>query len=135
MVSAAENNNVKQSKKHSDKSYQSLEQYILQLFGYKKLPVNISKQIEKFTTTYEYTYYGIEKALEYFYVLQEHPAQKNLYSIGIVPYIYDEAGDYYQKVEAASQADEGKTIDQTVVSLRIKPPDRKIPHKINIEDL
>ena len=134
MVRVAEEKNTNQSNKYSNKAYQSLEKFILNLFKLEKLPPTITKQIDKFASD-GYTFYGIEKALEYFYVLKEHPAQENVYSIGIVPYVYDEAKDYYQKIEAAAKADSDKTVDQTVVAIRIKPPDRTIPHRVNIEDL
>lgn len=43
-----------------------------------------------------YTYLGILRALEYFYVVKKNGIAKSKNNIGIVPYVYNDAQDYYQ---------------------------------------
>ena len=43
-----------------------------------------------------YTYLGIVRALEYFYIIKKNSIAKSKNNIGIIPYIYTEAQTYYQ---------------------------------------
>ena len=45
-----------------------------------------------------YTYKGMENALKYFYEVQNHPIDKANESIGIIPYIYEEAQNYFNRI-------------------------------------
>ena len=45
-----------------------------------------------------YTYKGIKQALVYFYEVQKKPIDKANQGIGIVPYVYDSAQEYYNSI-------------------------------------
>ena len=49
-----------------------------------------------------YTYYGMKRALEYFYVIKGNDIAKAQNSIGIIPYVYEEAEAWYHKTEMES---------------------------------
>ena len=49
-----------------------------------------------------YTYYGMKRALEYFYVIKGNDISKANNSIGIIPYVYEEAEAWYHKTEMES---------------------------------
>lgn len=55
----------------------------------------LRKQINTFIKEYHYTYSGIEKALTYYYDIQGHEFDKTNYSLGMVPYVYQKAYNYY----------------------------------------
>lgn len=69
--------------------------YLCDLFGTTYVIPAIRKQIAYYIKEYHYSYSGIQKALEYYYHIQGHPFDKNNMSIGIVPYIYQNAYNYY----------------------------------------
>ena len=45
----------------------------------------------------EYTYKGIQQALYYFFEVEHNSVSKANESIGIVPYVYERAQDYFRK--------------------------------------
>lgn len=51
--------------------------------------------LKKWTDSGKYTWLGIARSLEWFYVLQKNSTDKANNSVGIVPYIYEKAQDYY----------------------------------------
>ena len=95
-------------KRYKDKNYHikcynivvegdNLVEYICKIFRLKKAgPRNyamIKKYLEK-----GYTYTGMLNSLKYFYEIQKHPIEKANESIGIIPYIYEEAQNYYDRI-------------------------------------
>lgn len=81
----------------------NLQDYICQLFAYKKPGPRVQTQIKTFTQEYGYTYSGIQKALVYFFEVKKNTIQKSNGGIGIVPYIYDEAQEYYRKLDKTAE--------------------------------
>jgi hypothetical protein len=87
----------------------------------------IQKQIKQYVEEYHYTYSGIHKALVYFYEVKGNSIEKANNGIGIVPYIYKDAYNYYYSIWEANQKNKDKTaadlqIQQQVV--HIKSPER-----------
>lgn len=82
------------AKNEEDK--QKLEEYIKNLFGYKVLPEGVNKQIRQFVVEYNYSYSGILKSLIYFYEIKHGDKEKAYGRIGIVPFVYSDALNYYR---------------------------------------
>ena len=57
-----------------------------------------------FRKQYGYTYSGIQKTLYWFYELNGNSIEKANGHLGIVPYIYEEASNYFYKIFVAAAA-------------------------------
>lgn len=95
-----------------------LEDYIKELFGYKVLPDTVNKQIRQYTTEKNYTYSGILKALKYFYEVRNGSKEKAFGRIGIVPYVYEDAHNYYLAIWQAKQKNAEVKIEEYVLPVR-----------------
>ena len=80
-------------------SKEELTDYICRLFSLKAPGPRIYTQIKTFLDKYpHYTYKGIKQALVYFYEVQKKPIDKANQGIGIVPYVYDSAQEYFNNI-------------------------------------
>ena len=78
---------------------------------------------------YEYTHSGILKALIYFFEIKGNSIDKANGGIGIVPYIYKDAYNYYYAQWQAQQKNIHKPIQQYIPQVKeivIPPPQRQI---------
>ena len=91
-----------------------LDQYIMNLFHTEYVDPRIQKQIKNYIENYNYTYSGILKSLVYFYDVQKNPVEKSNDGIGIVPWIYKKAFDYYYAIWLAQQKNESKKIEDYI---------------------
>ena len=82
-----------------------LNRYIMELYDMDYVYPRIQKQIQKYKKDYGYSYSGIRKALTYYYDIKKNNLDKEKFgdSIGIVPYIYDQAFRYYYSIWEAQQ--------------------------------
>lgn len=92
----------------------ALEQYLMKLFEMEYVAPRIQTQIKKFMKENNFTYSGIKKALIYFHEVRGNPVDKKAPSIGIVPWIYDEAKSYYYDLWMAQQINKDVEIEQYV---------------------
>lgn len=88
-----------------------LEEYIKQLLKINTLDAKIQKQLKKYIEEYKYTYSGIHKALKYFYEIKGNNIEKANGGIGIVPYTYSQAFNYYLSIWQAQQRNVDKDLD------------------------
>lgn len=117
----------KKTKEQKDK--EALEQYIMKLFNTTYIDAKIRKQINQYITDYEFTYSGIHKALIYSFEVKGNSVEKANGGIGIVPYVYRQAYEYYFALWQAQQKNEGKVIEEYVPVVKeivIPRPQRKI---------
>lgn len=120
--------NYEASKTQEQKDRENLEQYILKLFNIEYLTPRIQKQIGQYVNEYNYTYSGIHKALVYFFEIKHNSIEKANGAIGIVPYIYDQAYEYYYSLWQAQEKNKNKNIQEYIsntIEIRISPPKRK----------
>lgn len=82
---------------------EQLEQTIKEVFHIEKLTPKINMQIKKYMKEYGYSYEGIEYCVRYFFIIKENSIDKAQGGIGIVPYIYEEAKQYYLSQQAIEQ--------------------------------
>jgi hypothetical protein len=84
--------------------YKELEDYIKKLFNKNVVPARVKKQIKDYKEEYGYTSSGILKTLYWWYELKNNSTEKANEGIGIVPFIYDDAKDYYYRLYLAQIA-------------------------------
>lgn len=85
------------------KAKEDFYQYIKQLYGPEYNFIAISKQAEKYINQYQFTYSGMLKSLKWFYEIDGGDINASNDSIGIIPYIYEEAKKYYYKLYLAQE--------------------------------
>ena len=86
-------------------------------------------EIKEFTTEHNYTYSGILKSLVYFYEVKGNSKDKANGGIGIVPFIYQDAYNYYYDLFVAQSRNQGKDVSEITSKVReisIRPPQRPI---------
>lgn len=104
-------------------SYNNLIKYIQKLFDMKGLNPRITKQIKDFREQYGYTYDGILGTLTYWYEVRNAPIDKANEGIGIVPYIYSQAREYYEKINKANSLNAAtQDYKARVIEVVIQPP-------------
>lgn len=123
----AEAENNKQKQEVDDKI--KLNEYIMNLFNFEYVTPRIQKQIQKYIEEYHYTYSGIHKALVYWFDVKHNSVEAAKESIGIVPYIYQDAYNYYYAVWLAQEANKDKKVADFIPQVKvieISPPERKV---------
>lgn len=85
-----------------------MEEYIKNLLNISALTPKVNKQILSYKNDYNYSYSGIHKSLTYFYEVKGNDTSKANGGIGIVPYVYKQAHDYYYALWEAKQKNETK---------------------------
>lgn len=115
-----------------ERERKELEEYIIKLFELEHMDGRITLQIQKYMQDHpEYTYSGIKKTLEYFYEVKGNStkvAKANGNTIGIVPWEYTKAKQYYYNQWLLSQKNSDKDIQEYVPKIReitIQPPKRE----------
>lgn len=120
---AAEN-----EKTQAEKDKEDLENYIMELLGEEYISPRVRKQMNSYVDEYNFTYSGMKKALVYFYEVKGNDKSKAKGGIGIIPYVYRDAYNYYYTLWLANQKNEHKVITDykpTVREVRIPPPQLK----------
>ena len=106
---------------------EKLDDYIMKLFNYDYVPPRAKKQINQFIQEYNYTYSGIHKALIYFYEIKGGDRDNAHDGIGIVPFVYQDAYNYYYAIWLAQQRNSDKELTHyipKVEEIKITSPTR-----------
>ena len=102
--------------------------YVAQLFKFKNErkpgPV-IMSQLKNFMEKYQYTYNGIYHTLVYCYDVKKMSIVKAKEGIGIVPYLYEEAQEYFKNFYKKQQV----IVDSIKEQLEIEPTQMVIKKK------
>ena len=106
----------------ADPDLQKLKEYIEKIYGNKANWALINKQIKKFKEESNYSYSGMLKSLVYFYEIKKQPIDKSQGGIGIVPFVYQDAYNYYYNLFMAQQANQDKSLFTQIKEIIIKPP-------------
>lgn len=118
---SAEEAKIEQDKK-------ALKEYIDNLLGENKSSVKINRQIKEYVDDLGYSYSGILRTLKYFYEVKQNPIDKANGGIGIVPFVYPQARNYYYEQWLLQQKNKEKDVSQYVPKVKeitIKPPARQ----------
>lgn len=108
-----------------DKDLVALIEYAKNLLGNDYNAARVKKQIKDFKEEYGYSYSGMLKSLVYFYEVKGNSKEKANGGIGIVPFVYNDAYNYYLGLFQAAQANKNKDLNKHVAHIKeivIKPP-------------
>lgn len=106
----------------ADSDLEDLLKYIDELFKGTQNHARINQSIKKFHDELGYSYTGIKKSLTYFFEVKGNPLDKANKGIAIVPYIYEEAYNYYYNLYIAQQATQNKILFSQIKEYVIRPP-------------
>lgn len=95
-------NKHEQNMTQEEKEEQELYEYVKQLYGKDYNYILVKRQIEKFSKQ-GYSYKGMRLSLKWFYEVQHHSIE-NSNGIGIIPYVFDDAKEYYYRLYLAQVA-------------------------------
>ena len=118
---------LEEKREKTDK--EQLEDYIKELFDTTYIDPRVRAQIKKYVEEFNYTYSGIHKALVYHYEIKGGDKSKANGGIGIVPYVYENAYNYYYNLWLAKQKNKDVEIEQytpKVKEIVIPRPQRKV---------
>lgn len=131
------------NKTKEERDYEELIEYIKHLLG-NTLNPRVWKQLKEYGEAKDdqgknmYSYSGIHKTLQWWYELKGNPIEKANGGIGIVPYVYDQACQYYYALYLAALSNADKDVAQCVTKVRefiISPPviERRQPRLFNLD--
>ena len=90
---------------------QKIKNYAKSILKEQYVAARVNKQIKDFLAE-GYTASGILKTLIYWYEIKHNDIPKAMGGIGIVPYVYKQALDYYYNLYLAEMANVDKDIDE-----------------------
>jgi hypothetical protein len=109
-----------------------LSEYICKIFRLKAVGPMNNVMIKKFINERGYTYIGIYQALKYFYEIKNNNIDKSEERIGIVPFVYDDAQNYFRyksyretKIEKSGIEKEDEAEPTVVIVKMPKPKEEK----------
>lgn len=98
------------NKSQEEKDIESLEKYIMSLFNESYINAKVRKQLKEFKEQYNFSYSGMLKTLVYWYEVKGNSIEKANGGIGIIPYIYNNALQYYYNLYLIKLANSKKDI-------------------------
>jgi hypothetical protein len=113
------------NKTQEQKDLEDLQQYITKLFKNDYDYARVQKQLKEYKEKYNYTYSGVLKTLIYWYEVKGNDISKANRAVGIVPYVYDQALQYYYNLFLAEMINADKDIQSYQMQVRqveIPPP-------------
>lgn len=128
------------------KNYKSDDEYITKIYSMLKEEVRITvdfpqceRQRNSFILKLGYTNEGIYKALKYFYLVTKHSPDKSGNRIGIVPYVYEEANNYYANIEKqqkllTKQINHQQELEKPIIKVNLPKNDIKKDY-INLDEI
>lgn len=105
-----------------DPDLRELKDCIKEIFGDKANYPMCMKQIKNFQNDYGYSYSGITKTLKYFYQIKGNSTEKAKGSISIVPYVYQDAYNYFYNLYTIQQKNQSAEIVEKEKEVAIKIP-------------
>lgn len=119
-----------------DENLQKLNDYIAHLFGSNGNYALIKKQIKTLTEENGYSYASILKTLTYFFEVKGNSVEKSNGGIGIVPFVYQDAYNYYKSLWEAQQKNISvENINKERKIITIKEPQSRMRKRLfNLDD-
>lgn len=118
-----------------DKELVELEEYIQKLLGEDYNRARVNKQIKDFKENYDYSYSGMLKTLIWFYDIKGNSKEKANGGIGIIPFVYQDALNYYYSLYLAQIANEQVVVFKPVIrEIEITSPkvEKRPPKLFNV---
>lgn len=105
-----------------EESKQEFWECIKKIYGPKYNYLLINKQAETFMKQYGYTWKSMTRSLQWFYFINNGSKENGYGGIGIIPYIYDKAKDYYYKIYLAQKKNEKIRCGSQTYNIQIQSP-------------
>ena len=99
-----------------EKDIQNFFDYTKKLFGEDYNYILTKKLAERYVKENNYTYSGMLKTLKWYYEKEGHSIEKSNGSIGIIPYIYKQALNYYYALYQAQLVNKEKDLSNFTTS-------------------
>lgn len=80
------------------------------------------KLAKKYMEEFGFTFSGMAKTLRYFYQVQNNPIDKSKGTIGIIPYVYEDARKYYYSIFLAQERNKNILISNKTITINTKRP-------------
>ena len=109
-----------------------LKDYIQSLFGKEVNWPLVMKQIKNYVEENNFSYSGIRKSLHWFYDIQKNPlnaAEFKKRGLALIPFIYNQAYDYYAKLHQIEVNNQGYNLKSTWETVTIKSPRASVKTK------
>ena len=90
-----------------ERDYEDFFKYCKELFKEDYNYILTKKLAERYAKENGYTYSGMKKALQWFYEIEGNSIENANGSIGILPYCFNDAKDYYYKLYIAQEKNKG----------------------------
>ena len=103
---------------------EELDLYIMKLYDIAFVSPYMKKQIEKYRVEYQYSYTGMLRSLKYWYEIKKIPFDKTK-GVGIIPYIYQDAYNYYYAIWLANQKaqeENAALVKKEIEQVNVLPP-------------
>ena len=98
-----------------ERDIEAFYDYTRKLFGEDYNYILTKKLAEKYVKENDYTYSGMLKTLKWYYEKEGHSLDKSNGSIGIIPYIYKQALNYYYTLYQAQLINKEKNISNFII--------------------
>ena len=132
----AKNKNAQKAAVVNDPALQQLTDYLCKLFSLSELTPLLRKQLEDLHNQKGYSWQNILFAVRYWFELgegaDEEPEQA---SLGIIPFVYDEAVQFFKTVELAKEHNASFTPKNQTTVYRYESKSSPAPSSCNMEDL
>lgn len=103
--------------------------YVCEIFKLKAPGPRIYNQGNSFVEKYGYTYLGMQKTLYFIYAVKKHANDRPIESksIGLIPYYYDEAQEYFKRIDKKKEMIRKEIMNTTeeIISVKMAPRARK----------
>lgn len=103
--------------------------YVCEVFKLKAPGPRIYNQGNSFVEKYGYTYLGMQKTLYFIYAVKKHANDRPIESksIGLIPYYYDEAQEYFKRIDKKKETIRKEIMSTTeeIISVKMAPRARK----------
>lgn len=103
--------------------------YVCEVFKLKAPGPRIYNQGNSFIEKYGYTYLGMQKTLYFIYAVKKHANDRPIESksIGLIPYYYDEAQEYFKRIDKKKEMIRKEIMSTTeeIISVKMAPRVRK----------
>lgn len=110
----------------------ALHDTIRKIQGNDKITAKTHKLISDYIDKYGFSFIGIKQALEYFYIIQGNNFRED--AVGIIPYTYDEAQNFYKMGEKTLEVN--ADVNLNIISNMYKKQTVKVsPKRLEIEQI
>ena len=120
------------AKTEEEKDLDDLMEYCAKLYG-KLFNYNQTLRLAKsYHDKNGFSFSGIKRTMEYVYEVKKEPIEKGNGSIGIVPYMYDKAYNYWYSIWLANQINTPEILKHyqpKVIEIKIPEPVRTVRHR------